>query len=123
MSFSTLGLSDALLDRMRRADGQEAAAAEGIAIAREIAATLRQSVQGVLVSTQSGDIDALYTRAPQMEKAIAQLPGLKDGNTDLDIKEISERLGFAEQSALSRRARTWMWRRWRRACSPGPTAR
>jgi methionine synthase I (cobalamin-dependent)/5,10-methylenetetrahydrofolate reductase len=49
---------DALLDRMRRADGQEAAAAEGIAIAREIAASLRQSVQGVLVSTQSGDIDA-----------------------------------------------------------------
>jgi homocysteine S-methyltransferase len=49
---------DALLDRMRRADGQEAAAAEGIAIAREIAAELRQTVQGVLVSTQSGDIDA-----------------------------------------------------------------
>ena len=37
---------DALLDRMRRADGQEAAAAEGIAIAREIARELRQSVQG-----------------------------------------------------------------------------
>jgi homocysteine S-methyltransferase len=49
---------DALLDRMRRADGQEAAAAEGIAIAREISAQLRQSVQGVLISTQSGDIDA-----------------------------------------------------------------
>jgi methionine synthase / methylenetetrahydrofolate reductase (NADH) len=49
---------DALLDRMRRADGQEAAAEEGIAIAREIAANLRQAVQGVLVSTQSGDIDA-----------------------------------------------------------------
>ena len=49
---------DALLDRMRRADGQEAAAAEGIAIAREIARELRQSVQGVQVSTQSGDIDA-----------------------------------------------------------------
>jgi methionine synthase / methylenetetrahydrofolate reductase(NADPH) len=49
---------EALLDRMRRADGQEAAAAEGVAIAREIAGTLRQSVQGVLVSTQSGDIDA-----------------------------------------------------------------
>jgi homocysteine S-methyltransferase len=49
---------EALLDRMRRADGQEAAAAEGIAIAREIAASLRQAVQGVLVSTQSGDIDA-----------------------------------------------------------------
>jgi methionine synthase I (cobalamin-dependent)/5,10-methylenetetrahydrofolate reductase len=49
---------DALLDRMRRADGQEAAAAEGIAIAREIARELRQAVQGVQVSTQSGDIDS-----------------------------------------------------------------
>ena len=49
---------DVLLDRMRRADGQEAAAAEGIAIAREIARELRRSVQGVQVSTQSGDIDS-----------------------------------------------------------------
>jgi hypothetical protein len=49
---------DGLLERMRRADGQQAAAAEGIAIAREIAAQLRHSVQGVQVSTQSGDIDA-----------------------------------------------------------------
>jgi len=49
---------DELLDRMRRADGQAAASAEGIAIAREIARELRQSVQGVQVSTQSGDIDA-----------------------------------------------------------------
>jgi methionine synthase I (cobalamin-dependent)/5,10-methylenetetrahydrofolate reductase len=49
---------EALLDRMRRADGQEAAAAEGIKIAREIARELRQSVQGVQVSTQSGDIDS-----------------------------------------------------------------
>jgi AraC-like DNA-binding protein len=28
-------------------------------------------------------------------------------STDLDIKAISERLGFSEQSALSRRARKW----------------
>jgi methionine synthase / methylenetetrahydrofolate reductase (NADH) len=49
---------EALLDRMRHADGQEAAAAEGINIAREIARELRQSVQGVQVSTQSGDIDS-----------------------------------------------------------------
>jgi homocysteine S-methyltransferase len=49
---------DALLDRMRRADGQEASIQEGIAIAREIAGELRGSVQGVQVSTQSGDIDA-----------------------------------------------------------------
>jgi homocysteine S-methyltransferase len=58
---------DALLDRMRRADGQEASVQEGIAIAREIAAELRGSVQGVQVSTQSGDIDA----------ALAVLDGLR----------------------------------------------
>jgi homocysteine S-methyltransferase len=49
---------EALLDRMRKADGLDAAAAEGIAIAREIAAALRQSAQGIQVSTQAGNIDA-----------------------------------------------------------------
>jgi homocysteine S-methyltransferase len=49
---------DALLERMRRADGLERAAQEGIDIAREIAAELRGRVQGIQVSTQSGDIDA-----------------------------------------------------------------
>jgi 5,10-methylenetetrahydrofolate reductase len=49
---------DALLERMRRADGTEAATGEGIAIAREIARELRSSVQGLQVSTQSGDIEA-----------------------------------------------------------------
>jgi homocysteine S-methyltransferase len=49
---------DALLDRMRGADGPEAAAAEGIAIAREIAVHLRSRVQGLQVSTASGNIDA-----------------------------------------------------------------
>jgi methionine synthase I (cobalamin-dependent)/5,10-methylenetetrahydrofolate reductase len=49
---------EALLDRMRRADGQEASMQEGIEIAREITAQLRGAVQGVQVSTQSGDIDA-----------------------------------------------------------------
>ncbi len=58
---------DSLLDRMRRADGQEAATQEGIAIAREIAAELRSTVQGVQVSTQSGDVDA----------ALAVLDGLR----------------------------------------------
>jgi homocysteine S-methyltransferase len=48
---------DALLDRMRGAD-PPAAAAEGVSIAREIAAALRGVVQGVQVSTQSGDVDA-----------------------------------------------------------------
>ncbi len=49
---------DALLERMRRTGGPDAAAAEGIAIARELAAELRGMVQGVQVSTQSGDVDA-----------------------------------------------------------------
>ena len=49
---------DTLMDRMRRADGQDAAAAEGIAIAREIASALRGAVQGIQVSTQTGNIDA-----------------------------------------------------------------
>jgi homocysteine S-methyltransferase len=58
---------EALLDRMRRADGPQAAAAEGVAIAREIAADLREMVQGVQVSTQSGDI----------EPALAVIDGLR----------------------------------------------
>ena len=49
---------DALLDRMRAADGQDAGVAEGIAIAREIAAEVRSRVQGLQVSTASGNIDA-----------------------------------------------------------------
>jgi homocysteine S-methyltransferase len=52
---------DALMERMRRADGQDAAAAEGIAIARETAARLRHLVQGVQISTQSGNVDAALT--------------------------------------------------------------
>src|SRR5262245_28917513 len=56
-----------LLDRMRRADGAERAVQEGIAIAREIAAELRGRVQGVQVSTQSGNIEA----------ALAVLDGLR----------------------------------------------
>jgi len=58
---------DVLLDRMRRADGSEAAALEGITIAREIAAGLKGAVQGLQVSTQSGDVEA----------ALAVLEGLR----------------------------------------------
>jgi homocysteine S-methyltransferase len=47
----------ALLERMRAAGGPERAADEGIAIAREIAAGLRTRVQGLQVSTPSGQID------------------------------------------------------------------
>jgi homocysteine S-methyltransferase len=49
---------DSLLERMRRAGEPEAAAGEGIAIAREIAMALRGAVQGVQVSTASGNIEA-----------------------------------------------------------------
>jgi homocysteine S-methyltransferase len=49
---------DALVERMRRAADSEAAVADGIAIAREIAAALRRTVQGVQVSTASGNVDS-----------------------------------------------------------------
>jgi hypothetical protein len=58
---------DALLERMRRADGAEAAIREGIAIARETAIELKSAVQGLQVSTASGDIEA----------ALAVLDGLR----------------------------------------------
>jgi hydrophobic/amphiphilic exporter-1 (mainly G- bacteria), HAE1 family len=50
---------------------------------------------------QSGDIDALYSRAPQMEKAIAQLPGLKDVNTDLDINNPQARIDIDREKAAA----------------------
>ena len=58
---------DELLDRMRRADSADGARGEGVAIAREIARELRGSVQGLQISTASGDIDA----------ALAVLDGLR----------------------------------------------
>jgi methionine synthase / methylenetetrahydrofolate reductase (NADH) len=61
-----VSVPDALIDRMRRADGA-VAAEEGNAIAREIAGELRGAVQGLHVSTPSGDIDA----------ALAVLDGLR----------------------------------------------
>jgi 5,10-methylenetetrahydrofolate reductase len=61
-----VSVPEALIERMRRADGPRAAD-EGNAIAREIAAELRGAVQGLHVSTQSGDIEA----------ALAVLDGLR----------------------------------------------
>jgi methionine synthase I (cobalamin-dependent)/5,10-methylenetetrahydrofolate reductase len=58
---------DGLIERMRRAGSAEAAAGEGIAIAQEIARALQGSVQGVQISTQTGDIEA----------ALAVLDGLR----------------------------------------------
>jgi methionine synthase I (cobalamin-dependent)/5,10-methylenetetrahydrofolate reductase len=58
---------DELLSRMRRADDPQRATREGVAIAREIAAELHGSLQGLQVATASGDIDA----------ALAVLDGLR----------------------------------------------
>ena len=58
---------DALLDRMRSANGRQSGPAEGIAIAREILSEIRGAVQGIQVSTASGDIDS----------ALAVLDGLR----------------------------------------------
>jgi homocysteine S-methyltransferase len=49
---------DAVVDRMRRAGGGQAAAEEGVAIARELAAELKGIVQGVHVAAPSGRIEA-----------------------------------------------------------------
>ena len=50
-------IPDGVLDRMRRAQSPEAAAAEGIAIARDLYAGLKGRVQGVLVTAVPGRID------------------------------------------------------------------
>jgi methionine synthase / methylenetetrahydrofolate reductase (NADH) len=47
-----------LMDRMRKADGLDRAAAEGIEIARELAGALRKAVNGIQISTASGNVDA-----------------------------------------------------------------
>jgi methionine synthase / methylenetetrahydrofolate reductase(NADPH) len=49
---------DAIVERMRRADGNGRAAAEGLAIAREIAAEIRPLVQGVQISTAGESIES-----------------------------------------------------------------
>ena len=49
---------DQVLERMRRADGPEAAAAEGIAIARETVNAIRTMVQGVHIAAPGGRIDS-----------------------------------------------------------------
>jgi homocysteine S-methyltransferase len=48
---------DAIVERMRRADAEGRAAAEGVAIAREIAAEIRPLVQGVQISTSPRALD------------------------------------------------------------------
>jgi homocysteine S-methyltransferase len=48
---------DELVDRIRRAEADGRAAAEGLAIAREIAAALRGLVQGLQITTATGALD------------------------------------------------------------------
>jgi homocysteine S-methyltransferase len=49
---------EAVLERMRRADGAAAARAEGIAIACEVGTALRGAVRGVYVAAPAGSIEA-----------------------------------------------------------------
>jgi homocysteine S-methyltransferase len=49
---------DTLIDRMRRAETAGRAAAEGIAIAREIAAAVRPRVQGIQIATAAGAVES-----------------------------------------------------------------
>src|SRR5262245_25537504 len=53
-----VSVPDQVLERMRRADGAEAAAAQGIAIARETINTIRTMVQGVHIAAPGGRIDS-----------------------------------------------------------------
>jgi homocysteine S-methyltransferase len=49
---------DGLVERMRRAASAEAAAAEGVQVAREIVAAVKGMAAGVQISTPSGRLDA-----------------------------------------------------------------
>ncbi|MGE5360823.1 MAG: bifunctional homocysteine S-methyltransferase/methylenetetrahydrofolate reductase [Bacteroidales bacterium] len=49
-----------VLARLRRADTAAAAAAEGVAIARETVAAVRDRVQGVQIAVSSGTVDSLF---------------------------------------------------------------
>jgi homocysteine S-methyltransferase len=53
-----VNVPDAVLARMRGTSGADAAAAEGIAIAREVGCALRDRIQGVHVAAPSGRVDA-----------------------------------------------------------------
>jgi 5,10-methylenetetrahydrofolate reductase len=50
-------IPEGVLDRMRRAQTPEAAAAEGLAVTRELYTALKGRVQGVLVTAPAGRID------------------------------------------------------------------
>jgi homocysteine S-methyltransferase len=53
-----VSVPSAVLDRMRRAEGADRAAAEGAAIAREVGCALKSAVQGVHVAAPSGRVES-----------------------------------------------------------------
>ena len=50
---------------------------------------------------QSGDIDTLFAKAPEMEKAMAQLPGLRDVNSDLQISNPQTKVEIDREKAAA----------------------
>jgi HAE1 family hydrophobic/amphiphilic exporter-1 len=50
---------------------------------------------------QSGDIGALYTKSPEMEKLIRQLPGLRDVNSDLQIANPQVRVDIDREKSAA----------------------
>jgi hydrophobic/amphiphilic exporter-1 (mainly G- bacteria), HAE1 family len=50
---------------------------------------------------QSGDIDALYTKSPEMEQEIKRLPGLRDVNSDLQITNPQVRVDIDREKAAA----------------------
>lgn len=59
---------DRVVERMRQAEGEGRAAAEGVAIAREVAAEIRPLVQGLQISTAAGTVAA----ALQVMEAVSE---------------------------------------------------
>jgi homocysteine S-methyltransferase len=53
-----VSVPESVIDRMRKADSDQRAAAEGLAIAREVAAEIRHLVQGVQISTAAQAVEA-----------------------------------------------------------------
>jgi homocysteine S-methyltransferase len=49
---------DTIVERMRHAESEGRAQAEGVLIAREVAAEIRPLVQGLQISTAAGAVDA-----------------------------------------------------------------
>jgi HAE1 family hydrophobic/amphiphilic exporter-1 len=50
---------------------------------------------------QSGDLDTLYKKSPEMERAMSQLPGLRDVNSDLQISNPQTRVDIDRDKAAA----------------------